>query len=47
MSRAIKMLDNDDDLRKELRASGLEHAQQFSPKNYQERISKLYQRILG
>ena len=47
MSRAIKMLDDDGDLRQELRRRGKQQALKFSPKIYQGRIRDLYRRLLG
>ena len=47
IARAIKTLDDDDDLRDELRARGRIRAQLFSPEKYRERISQVYRQLLG
>ena len=47
MAGAIKALDQDEQLRLELRARGRERAQLFSPVQYQNKISELYGTILG
>jgi glycosyltransferase involved in cell wall biosynthesis len=47
MARAIKTLDDDGDLRAELRARGRERALRFSPEKYRERVTELYRRLLG
>ncbi len=46
MARAIKTLDDDGDLRTELRARGREQALRFSSEKYRERISDLYRKLL-
>lgn len=47
MSKAIRQLDADADLRAELRARGLKRAAEFSPEAYRQRLDKLYASILG
>jgi glycosyltransferase involved in cell wall biosynthesis len=47
MARAIRQLDNDEDLLAELAERGRRRAEQFSLSAYQGRITELYGRILG
>jgi len=46
MSKAIKELDADDDLRAEMSKRGIAQAREFSPARYEERMSALYGKIL-
>jgi glycosyltransferase involved in cell wall biosynthesis len=43
---AIRQLDNDDDLCRALVVRGRERAKMFSPERYQERLEKLYRRVM-
>ena len=47
MAATIKTLDEDEDMRIELAARGLERAKMFSPEAYQARLAKLYGRFAG
>lgn len=47
LSRAIRTIDADADLRAELSRRGMEQAKLFSPEKYAERIDALYKRILN
>ena len=47
MARAIRTLDADADLRRELKARGPKRAELFSPVRYQERVGELYRRVIG
>lgn len=47
MARAIRTLDRDGDLRRELGRRGVERARLFSPEIYRQRVAELYRRFLG
>jgi glycosyltransferase involved in cell wall biosynthesis len=47
MARTIRSLDQDSDLRADLRARGLARAAFFSPENYRQRVADLYARVIG
>ena len=47
IARTIRALDQDADLRGELRQRGPRRAAFFSPENYRERVAELYARVLG
>lgn len=47
ITKAIRTLDGDDDLRLDLQRRGPEQAKKFSPERYQERVGALYRNILG
>lgn len=46
IAAAIRQLDNDDDLCRTLVERGRERAKQFSPERYEERLAKLYRRVM-
>jgi glycosyltransferase involved in cell wall biosynthesis len=47
IARAIRSLDQDADLRGELKQRGPKRAEFFSPEKYRERVAALYARVLG
>jgi glycosyltransferase involved in cell wall biosynthesis len=47
ITKAIRTLDSDDDLRLELQRRGPQQAKKFSPEKYQERVGALYRNVLG
>jgi glycosyltransferase involved in cell wall biosynthesis len=47
IARGIRTLDNDSDLRAELRQRGLQRAALCSPEAYQRRIAALYRSVIG
>lgn len=47
MARAIRALDQDNDLVRDLSSRGKKRAEMFSPERYRQRVADLYNRILG